>query len=54
MHITATKFVEKLRYYRIMLKDKLTFLGLEYRDASLTILYFIVIGISIQKIRTIG
>ena len=31
----------------------LTFLGLQCRDAPLIILYFIVIGISIPKIRTI-
>ena len=33
----------------ILLKDILTFLGLDYRDASLLILYLVVIGISIQK-----
>ncbi len=33
------------------LKDILTSLGLEYRDASLKILYFVVQGISIPKIR---
>ena len=31
----------------------LTILGLDYRDASLIILYFIAIGISIPKIRAI-
>ena len=48
------KFVEKLRKYRILFKDILTFWGLDYRDASLTILYLIVLGISIPKIRSIG
>ena len=43
------KFVAKLFKYRI-----LTFLGLDYRDASLIILYLIVIGNSTPKIRLIG
>jgi hypothetical protein len=34
-----------------MFKDILTFLGLDYRDASLLKLYFVVLGISIPKIR---
>ena len=34
--------------------DILTFLGLDYRVASLIILYFVVPGISISKIRSIG
>ena len=34
--------------------DKLTFLGLYYRVASLIILCFVVPGISIPKIRSIG
>ena len=34
--------------------DILTFLGLDYRVASLIILYFFVPGISIPKIRSIG
>ena len=46
------KLVAKLLKYRIMLKDRLTFLGLDYRDASLKILYLIVIGISNPKIRS--
>ena len=29
------KFGAKLRKYKILFKDKLTFLGLDYRDASL-------------------
>ena len=48
------KFVAKLLNYRILFKDILTFLILDYRDASLIILYLIVIGISNQKIRSIG
>ena len=45
------KFVENMRKYRIMFKDILTFLGLDYRDASLIKLYFVVLRISIPKIR---
>ena len=45
------KFVAKLLKYRILFKDILTFLGLDYRDASLVIVYHIVIGISTPKIR---
>ena len=37
-----------------MFKDISTFLGLDYRDASLMKLYFVVQGISIPKIRSIG
>ena len=48
------KFVEKLLKNRIMFMDILTFLGLDYRVASLIILYFVVPGISIPKIRPIG
>ena len=47
-------FVEKLQKYKIVLKDKLTFLGLDYRDALLITLCFVVVGISIPKIKTIG
>ena len=50
----VNKFVEKLRKYRILFKDKLTFWGLYYRNASLITLYFVVLGISIPKIRSIG
>ncbi len=35
--------------YVIMFKDILTYLGLDYRDASLIRLYLVVIGISIKK-----
>ena len=34
--------------------DVLTFLGLDYRVASLITLYFVVPGINIPKIRSIG
>ena len=44
-----SKLVEKLFKYRIMLKDIFTFLGLDYRDASLITLYFVIIDISIKK-----
>ena len=42
------KFVAKLLKYRIMFKDTLTCLGLDYRDALLIILYLTVIEISIK------
>ena len=45
----VSKFVENK--YRIEFKDKLTFLGLDYRDALLITLYLVVVGISIPKIR---
>ena len=32
-----------------MFKDILTFLGLDYRDALFLSLYFVVLGINIQK-----
>ena len=34
--------------------DILTFLGLDYRDASIMTLYYVDLGISILKIRLIG
>ena len=34
--------------------DIITFLGLDYKVAFLIVLYFVVPGISIPKIRTIG
>ena len=49
-----SKFVEKLLKNRIMFMDILTFLGIDYRVALLTILYFVVPGFSIPKIRTFG
>ena len=36
-----SKFVEKLLKYRIMFKDIFTFLGNNYREASLIISYFV-------------
>ncbi len=45
---------KKLLKYMIMFKDILTFLGPDYRDASLITLYFVVLGISIPKIREIA
>ena len=50
----VSKFVEKLLKYRIMFRDILTCLGLNYIDALLIRLYFVVLGISIPKIRSIG
>ena len=41
------KFLEKLRKFSIIYKDMLTYLGLDYRDASLLTLDFVVLGISI-------
>ena len=45
-----SKFVVK---YRILFKDILTFLGLDYRDSSLIIVDLVVIGISTPKINRI-
>ena len=53
-NITVSKFVEKLLKYGILFKDILTFLGLDHRDVSLITLYFVVLGFSISKIRSIG
>jgi hypothetical protein len=50
MYKIVSKFVAKLIKYMILFKDILTFLGLDYRDASLIILYLIEIGISIQRL----
>ena len=38
-----SKFNEKLLKYKIMFQDILTFLGLDYRDASLLTSYLVVI-----------
>ena len=46
----VSKFGQKLLKYRIIFKDILTLLGLDYRDASPITLYFVVPGIIIQKI----
>ena len=48
-----SKIDEKLLKYRVMLKDILTFLGLDDRDALLKTLYIVVLGISIPIIRSI-
>ena len=45
----VSKFVAKRIKYRILFKEILTFLGLDYRDASLVLLNLIVIEISIKK-----
>ena len=37
--------VAKLRKYMILYKDILTLLGIDYRDASIKILYLVVLGI---------
>ena len=47
----VSKFVAKLLKYRILFKDIPTFLGLDYRDASLVTLCYVVLRISIPKIR---
>ena len=49
-----SKFAKKLLKYMIMFKGILTFLALNYRDALLSTLYFVVLGIHIPKIRSIG
>ena len=53
LNIIVSKFVAKLLKYRIMFKDILTFLGFDYRDPPLITLYFVVLGISMPKIRSI-
>ena len=42
-------FFANLLPYRILFKDMFTFLGLDYKDASLMTLYLVVIGINIPK-----
>ena len=49
LNIIIRKFVAKLLRYRILFKDILTFLRLDYRDSSLITLYLVVVGISIPK-----
>ena len=44
----------KTAWYRIMFMDILTFLGLDYRVASLIILFLVVPGSNIPKIRPNG
>ena len=48
------KFVEELLDTVYRISDILTFLGLDYKDASLITLFFVVLGIRIPKIRSIG
>ncbi len=48
-----SKLNEKLLKYRIMFKDIIPFLGLEYKYALLITMNFVVLGISIPKIRSI-
>ena len=50
VHSFKHKFVAKLRKYRIHI---LSFLEFDYRDALLIILYLVVLGIIISKIRLI-
>ena len=45
------KFVAKLLKHRILFKDILTLLELDYRKASLMTFYLVVIGVSIPKIK---
>ena len=45
------KIAAKLRKYKILFKYILTFLALEYRDASLIIFYLAVLGINIPKMQ---
>ena len=49
-----SKFFEKLLKCRKINQDKLTFFGTDYRDALFITLYFVVLGISIAKIRSMG
>ena len=44
----VSKFVAKLIKYMLLFKDILTFLGLDYRDASLITLYLNVLRISTE------
>ena len=48
-----SKFVEKLLKNRITFNDIFTFSGIDYRDAPLITLYFVVLEISVPKIRPI-
>ena len=49
MYKIVSKFVAKLIKIMILFKGILTFLGLDYRDASFITSYLVVIGISIQR-----
>ena len=48
----VSRSVKKLLKYRILLKDIITFLRLDYRDALLIILNFVALGISIPKFQS--
>ena len=48
-----SKFVEKLLKYRIIFKDILTFLELDYRDALPITLYSVDTGITTQSLKSI-
>ena len=50
----VSKFVAKLHKYILLFQDILTFLGLDYRDASPITLYLVVIGNNTPKIRWLG
>ena len=47
----VSKFLAKLLKYRLLFKDILTFVGLDYRDGLLITLYLDVIGITLKKKR---
>ncbi len=48
--LKLNKFVAKLLEYRILFMDILTFLGLDYKEASVIPFYYVVLGITIPKI----
>ena len=48
---TVFKFLAKMLNYRILFEDILIFKVLYYRDASLVLLYLIVLGTIASKIR---
>ena len=50
----VSKFVEKLLKYRIIFRDILTFLELDYIDALPITLYSVDTGITIQSLKSIG
>ena len=54
MHQSLSKFVAKIFKYSILFKGIPSFIGVDYRDASLIILYLVEIGTSMPKIRRIG
>ena len=48
-YINLKVIVAKLLKYRILFNDILTFLGLDNRNASLKLLYLVVLGIIVTK-----